>query len=319
MSTSVSSLIPYFAIILTFFTILLGGIGVYQLIQGRKDSLRKRLGDVRKLGAPDFGKTGSWEQNFRVHWLKPVGEIIIPAEEWRKSEIRKRLVLAGYRGHSTLYLFLGIKLVAAVAGLALVFLGFTFTGNFYLLGSLPGIVALIWALAISFYLPDFFLRFRANTRRVEFQDGFPDALDILVVCIEAGLGLDAALQRVNGELRKVYPNLASELTVVSYEIRAGRARRDALKGFADRVDIPRANSFVTVILQAEQFGSSISSALKTFAEEMRRERITLVREKAAKLPVKLVLPVAVFILPAVFIVVLGPALMELMTLFTEVF
>lgn len=140
-----------------------------------------------------------------------------------------------------------------------------------------------------------------------------------MVCVEAGLGLDSAIQRVAQEIKISHPHLSSELALIPIEIRAGKTRREALQGLADRTDIDLVVSLVTLLLQAEQFGTSISSALRAYAEEMRTERIQRAREKAAKLPVKLVFPIALFIFPALFLVVLGPAVIALYDTMTNYF
>jgi tight adherence protein C len=213
----------------------------------------------------------------------------------------------------------GAKLITAAAGFGAVFLGYTVSGNFFLLVTPNAIMYMILATGVGYFLPDIYLRHRINVRRLDFVEGFPDALDLLVVCVEAGLGLDSAIQRVSLETRLSHSHLSSELALIPIEVRAGKTRREALQGLADRTGVDQVVSLVTLLLQAEQFGTSIASALRAYADEMRVERIQRAREKAAKLPVKLVFPIALFIFPAVFIVVLGPALIQLTELMENTF
>jgi tight adherence protein C len=317
--TILTSLGPQFAVLATFLAVLLSVYAIYLLTMYRADQLRKRLSSIQQFDIPSAGKTSGQEQGFQVHWLKPVGEVFAPGEEWRRSEIRKRLVRAGYRRNSTVFIYLGTKLITSAVGFGAVFLGFVLTGNFFLLVTPNAIISLILATGVGYFLPDLYLRQRINVRRLDFIEGFPDALDLLVVCVEAGLGLDSAIQRVSHETSLSHPHLSSELALIPIEVRAGKSRREALQGLADRTGVDQVISLVTLLLQAEQFGTSIGSALRAYAEEMRVERIQRAREKAAKLPVKLVFPIAVFIFPAVFIVVLGPALIQLTELMDSVF
>ena len=316
---SLASLGPQVAIWATFFAVVLGAYAIYLLTMYRTDQLRKRLSSIQDFDVPSAGKTSGQEEGFQVHWMKPVGEIIAPGDEWRRSEIKKLLVRAGYRRPVAVFVYLGTKLTIAVIGFAAVFLGYMLTGNFFLLVTPTAIAAMILGTGVGYFLPDLFLRHRINVRRLDFTEGFPDALDLLVVCVEAGLGLDSAIQRVAHETSISHPHLSSELALIPIEVRAGKTRREALQGFADRTEIDQVVSLVTLLLQAEQFGTSIASALRAYAEEMRIERIQRARERAAKLPVKLVFPIAFFIFPAMFLVVLGPAIIQLTDLMENFF
>ncbi|MCA9017675.1 MAG: type II secretion system F family protein, partial [Planctomycetaceae bacterium] len=249
----------------TFFAIFLAVIAVYLLTMYRTDQIRKRLSQIEDFQIPTSGKTSYQEEGFQVHWLKPMGEIIAPEQEWRRSEMKKLLVQAGYRRQSALYVYLGSKLVLTGTFVGLVLLAYIVTGNFFLLVTPVAVAILLLVAFISFFLPDFVLRRRIAGRQLDFVEGFPDALDLLVVCVEAGLGLDSAIQRVAQEIKISHPHLSSELALIPIEIRAGKTRREALQGLADRTDIDLVVSLVTLLLQAEQFGTSISSALRAYA------------------------------------------------------
>jgi len=164
---------------------------------------------------------------------------------------------------------------------------------------------------VGLFLPDFFLERKASKRRREFQEGFPDAMDMLVVCVEAGLGLDAAIQRVGKEIVSSHPELGVEFSLVSLELRAGKARADALRALADRTALDDVRALTSILIQAEHFGTSIAEALRQQANEMRTLRLQRAKERAAKLPVKLIFPIIFFIFPALFLVVLGPALVRI--------
>jgi len=231
--------------------------------------------------------------------------------------LKRQLVAAGYRGSRSIYVYLGVKLVIAILlPLVLVMLrGFQIGFVYMLTPPVLGLALLV--AAIGFFLPDLVLRMQTNTRRLDFIEGFPDALDMLVVCVEAGLGLDAAIDRVAREIRVSHPALSLEIALVSLEIRAGKSREEALRSMADRINLDQARSLATLLIQAEKYGTSIGAALRTFAEEMRSERIQRARETAAKLPVKLTFPVMLFIFPSLFLVVLGPAVVRIFTVLLD--
>jgi len=319
LDTLLVTLGPTVATWATFFAVLLAAYSLYLFRIYRAEQIRRRLSQIQNFQVPSAGKTSSQEGSFQVHWLKPVGELIIPGDEWRKSEIRRQLVKAGYRRQIAIFIYLGAKLLLAAIGTGAVFLGYIFTGNFFLLVTPRAILSMILAGGFGFFIPDLFLSRQIGKRRLDFIEGFPDALDLLVVCVEAGLGLDSAIDRVSKEIRISHPHLASELALIPLEIRAGKSRREALQGLADRTEVDQVHSLVTLLLQAEQFGTSIGSALRAYSEEMRTERIQRAREKAAKLPVKLIFPVALFIFPALFLVVLGPAVIQIYEVLSEIF
>jgi tight adherence protein C len=159
----------------------------------------------------------------------------------------------------------------------------------------------------GYFLPDIVTYQQKKTRQLLFTEGFPDAMDMLVVCVEAGLGVDAAIVRVAQEIGNSHPELATELHLVSLELRAGKTRQQALHALGDRTGVTQVKSLVALLVQAEHFGTSIARALREHAVEMRNVRMQTAREKASKLPVKLIFPLVFFILPALFLVILAPA------------
>ena len=310
---------PAVATTATFLAVILAALSLYLFRMYRAEQLRKRLSQIQSFQVESKGKESIEEGVFQVHWLKPVGELIAPDEEWRRSEIKKLLVQAGFRSQLSIFVYLGSKLVVAAAGIGLVILSYILAGNFFLLVTPQAILYMILAAGFGFFFPDFVLHRIIAVRRLDVLEGFPDALDLLVVCVEAGLGLDSSIDRVAKEIRLSHRHLSSELGLIPLEIRAGKTRKEALQGLSDRTEVEQVRSLVTILVQAEQFGTSIGSALRGYAEEMRTDRIQRAREKAARLPVRLIFPVVFCIFPALFLVVLGPAVIQIFTTLSEVF
>jgi tight adherence protein C len=269
-----------------------------------------KLGVMGKDNNSNFQKDGA----FMVRVLEPVGGLIVPKEDWQKSGLQKMLVHAGYRGPQALYVLLGAKLVVALALPVVASVLWSMYGDInYPLGNPITLVALLLTSLVGFIVPDYVMQKRINARRLKMTEGFPDALDMLVVCVEAGLGLDAAISRVALELRLSHPELANELELNSLETRAGKSREEALKATSERMGVEEVNAMVTLLIQADKFGTSVGTALRSYSEEMRVKRIQRAREKAAKLPVQMMFPVMVFIFPALFLVILGPAVISIAT------
>lgn len=258
----------------------------------------------------DFEKEGA----FVVRMLEPVGGLILPKEDWQKSGMQKKLVHAGYRSSEAVVVLLGAKLLTALALPIAAGVLWSFYGTAdYPMNSPLTLAVLVLTSLIGFILPDYVLQKRINARRLKMTEGFPDALDMLVVCVEAGLGLDAAINRVSTELRTSHPELANELELNSLETRAGKSSDEALKALSERMGLEEVQAMVTLLIQSSKFGTSVGTALRDYAEEMRIKRIQRAREKAAKLPVQMLFPVMVFIFPALFLVILGPAVVSIAT------
>jgi tight adherence protein C len=164
---------------------------------------------------------------------------------------------------------------------------------------------------LGFYLPVIWLRIKTARRREKLEKGFPDALDLLVVCVEAGMGMDAAINRVAREIRLSNKELSEELKLMGLELRAGKSRRDALKNLAMRTNLEDVNSLATLLIQTDRFGGSIAQALRVYSDTFRTRRYQKAEEKAAKIPVKLVFPLILFIFPSLFVVLAGPAAVQL--------
>jgi tight adherence protein C len=174
----------------------------------------------------------------------------------------------------------------------------------------PLIFAVIFAM-IAFYVPNLWLGRAINARRREIRNGLPDAIDLLIVCIESGSGLDQALNRVAEELVLPYPALARELELISSETRAGKPRMEAFRNFAERTKVDDVRSLVAMLIQTDRFGTSLGLALRTHAETSRTKRRQRAEEKAAKLGVKLLFPLVFCMFPAFYLIVLGPSMLRI--------
>lgn len=218
------------------------------------------------------------------------------------EELEYRLSSAGYRRPEDAETYLSAKLLAPVFGVVLA----TFAGpqNLLIFGLGMG--------AAGYFAPDLFLFYAINRRKTKFGQGLPDIVDLLVICIEAGLGLDQAVLRVAEEMAPVCPPLSEEFLMISREQRAGKPRLEAWRAMANRVDLDVVRQLVAMLVQTEKLGTPIARALSTFAETLRTKRMLTAEENAAKTTVKLIFPLVLCIFPALFVVLLGPAVITLM-------
>ena len=226
------------------------------------------------------------------------------------TKLRPMFLKAGIRSDRAPAVFWGFKVVLTVL-LPICFLLFRFLFPEVRI-SQPMSIGIFTLLAIAgFYLPSLWLTSKIQERRKVILDGFPDALDLLVVCVEAGMGLDSAISRVAKESRSNNKILSEELQLFTLEIRAGMTRKDALKNLAMRTDLEEMKNLVTLLLQTDRFGTSVAQALNVYSETMRTQRFQRAEEKAAKLPIKLLFPLMLFIFPAIFVVILAPVLIQI--------
>lgn len=296
-------------LLLVFVTTVFVIVGTSHWLFGTFSPARRRLQEIANP-KQQLAHHEAREGAFTVRIIEPVAKVMLPADDWRKSKLKSRLVQAGFRQPKAMSWFLAIKLIAAFVLPLLVVLPLMLLG---VLGDKPavGVILLSVSGLLGFFGPDIFLHHRIEERRNTISSSFPDALDMLVVCVEAGLGLDAAINRVASELGHAHPMIAEELQLVSLELRAGKDREAAFRGLSDRTSVEEINALTSILIQSEQFGTSIASALREHADGMRTMRIQIAREKAAKLPVKLIFPIMLFIFPALFLVILGPAFIRI--------
>jgi tight adherence protein C len=234
-------------------------------------------------------------------------ENVLPKSQAEVSIVLQRLQRAGFRDESAVKIFYGSKVLVPLLFCILVLV----TG----LGDLGGFMMYLIAAALGFLAPDFWLGRRIKKRQSKVRRGLPDVLDLLVICIEAGLSLDHATARTALELKHAQPEVCDELNIVVLEQRAGRPRGDAWKHMAERTDVDCVRNLVTMLIQAEQFGTSIAKTLRIHSDTLRTQRVQAVEEAAAKTTIKLLFPLVLFIFPSLFVVVLGPALLSILDSF----
>jgi tight adherence protein C len=237
-------------------------------------------------------------------------EHVLPKSQAEISVIQQRLVRAGNRNEGAVKVFYGMKVLLPIL-LCLV----------ALVSGLPHMLSPFFvyamALGLGFLGPDFWLGKQITKRQKAIEKGLPDVLDLLVICIEAGLSLDQATARTAEELHNAQPELSDELNVVVLEQRAGRPRADAWKHLAERTGVESLRNMVSMLVQSEQLGTSIAKTLRVHADTLRTQRIQKIEEMAAKTSVKLVFPLVFFIFPALFLVVLGPAVLIMIDSFKK--
>ena len=264
---------------------------------------------IRKEAAPEKEEGSSGDSKWKVFLLgslREFGEVLRPKQETDASQTRNKLVRAGYQGENGPVVLFGSKAFAALLLLTL-----SVTIKFTILKALPTqhfLMLIIFSVAVGFYLPDIYLHRKTLDRKRKIFEGFPDALDLMVVCVEAGMGLDAAIKRVGDEMALKNKILSDEFRILSLELRAGKSRADALRNLASRTDLEDVSSLVTLLIQTDRFGTSVAQALAAHSDSMRTRRYQKAEEMANRVPVKLLFPLLIFIFPALLVVVLGPAL-----------
>jgi len=292
---------------------LIAFIAIFVLIGSAGLLIAFRAGMSQRLSAAIAPENGneSW-----LGWLKAGGpresiqavikpfDKVVPKSPQEVTIAQKRLMRAGYRDDSHVRIFYGSKVLLP---LALCF-AFTFSGA---TRSFNPFMLYASVLGLGYIAPDFWLGRRIKKRQTEIRLGLPDFLDLLVVCVEAGLSLDQALARTAEELRSGHPEISDETSLLILEQHAGRTRVDAWKNLADRVNLDVIRTLVGSIIQADEFGTSIAKTLRIYADGLRVQRRQQVEEMAAKTAVKLVFPLVFFIFPTLFIVALGPTMLAL--------
>ena len=299
---------------LVFVLILVGLVGVFAILQSR--SKAKEWG-ARVKGKKEF-IPGEAQKEQGLGYLKTsflqvlerLGQANKPKDQAETSRLRKTLVTAGYRSPRAPVTFMGTK----------IFLGLLLLGVFFVFGSELTkdkpvsyfIGGTVLCAMVGFYAPQFWLSSAVNSRKERIIDGFPDALDLMVVCVEAGLGLDQAIARVGDEISIGHKDLGDEYKILSLELRAGLTREQALRNLNERTDVDEIRSLVALLIQTDRFGTSIGQALRVHSDSMRMNRRLKAEEMAAKLPVKLMGPLILCIFPALLIVIMGPGAILLM-------
>jgi len=239
-----------------------------------------------------------------------LGKRVVPNKVLNPMDMRTRFLRAGLRDEKAPAVFWGAKVILTLLLPALFLLS-----NSVMIFVLPAsgrfVISLAILALIGYFSTDLWLYNRGLQRKEAILDGFPDALDLLVVCVEAGMGLDAAINRVSREIQIKNPVLSEELIIYNLEMRAGMQRRDALKNLALRSDLVEVNRLTTLLVQTDKFGTSVGNALKVFSDNLRTQRYQRAEELAGKIPVKLLFPMILFVFPSLFVVILGPAVIRI--------
>ncbi len=302
-----SSMLP---LTLLFLAVFIGILAVPRLVTTRSPVQRRLAptGQVTQVeGAPSLRpgeSTSMWSQI-----LAGLEKRAIPTNETERTTARVRLLQAGYAGPNVVRNYFAIRLLLSVLlPVAFLLLAPVFTRN---MPVEKVMVITVCLLVAGLYLPSVFVSNRMRNRQRAVQDSFPDALDMLMVCVEAGLGLDSAFTRVGAQMASAHPVLAEEFALVSLELRAGKSREAAMRNFAERIGTTEITSFVVLLIQSDQLGTSVAATLRVQAEEMRIKRMLRAEEKAHMLPVKLSIPLVLCLLPAMIAVAVLPGIIRI--------
>lgn len=304
--------LPLLAALSTFLVVLLAGTALFLYLNTREvlQAWRRRAEGqtaAAEEGADSEGFAEQVQAQIRaiLEWFAKLNQSS-NVEEMRAT--RRLLITAGYRSGKALVFYTGAKLLLAVAAVVLFamipakVLGFPTATNlifYYLIAATCG-----------YYVPSVWLKRAIAHRQDDLQRAIPDALDLMVVCVEAGLGLDQAIARVGEDVKQAHPALGDELNILTLELRTGIQRQEALRNLAHRTNLEEVKNLVALLVQTDRFGTSIGQALRVHADSMRTTRRLRAEELAAKLPVKLLIPLIFFIFPSMFIVTIGPAVIR---------
>ncbi len=238
-----------------------------------------------------------------------------PKDKKEISHRMKKLNMAGYSKQNAQVIFYGLKILTAILFPIIIYL--VISSSKVVIGNSTLSFLLIAAALLGFYAPEWWVEGAIRRRQFKIQQGFPDALDLMVVCVEAGMGLDQAIKRISDEMKMTHKEIGEEFAKMNFEIRAGRSRREALRNFGERTGVEDVKTLVALLVQTDKFGTSIAQALRVLSSSMRTKRSQKAEELAMKLPVKLLFPLIFFIFPSLFVVVIGPGAIKIFRLLIE--
>jgi tight adherence protein C len=289
-----------------FATSVLIVFGLASLVFSRDQVSKRMSGSGRRSAAGAASQSLQFDDRASkwANLLAPINKKMGPKKTEVRSTVRKQLIRAGNYSHTATEIYFALRIVLAVAVpiLALV-LARLLLGN---PSSNVILLAIVGGAIFGFYLPLLYVHAQIQKRQQAVREGLPDALDLLLVCVEAGSSLAGGFRRVGDELEKIHPIVSEQLLLISFELQAGVGRADSLRNFATRIEIEEVKSLTTLLIQSEQLGTSLARALRVYAEEMRGMRMIRAEEMANKLPVKLSLPLVLFILPCLMMVIMTP-------------
>ena len=300
----------YLVVALVMTSVVAFVYGIVSLVPARSRAITRRLAEIESGGGLHYAIQRRVRQARRERLegiLETFGEKVAARRaEW--SQMQQRLVQAGYRRSGAVAVYFAVRLLC-VAALA--------AGGLFgaaLAGTRPAVTVLAAAMAAlaGWILPRYVVLKKIKKRQGQVQRALPDTLDLMVVCVEAGLGLNAAMLRVSEEIEHVSPTMGEELTLTNLEIRAGTPRDEALRNLGERTGVADVRSLTAMLIQTDRFGTSVATALRVHADTMRTKRRQRAEEAAAKTTIKLVFPLVLFIFPAMFVVILGPAVLHIL-------
>ena len=301
--------------------IVAAGLGLFLILLSLPVILNKGEDPFAKLGsggAPSTGfkkKDGNAKGRLNLRYdsgklnLAKFEAYLTPQNEEELTAAKLKLLQAGYRSRGAVGNYNFLRMILGIS-----FLGLGLLYSLIMSGDLTALQVSLYVIlpgAIGYYLPTYWIERRRQTRQEELQDGFPDALDLMLVCVEAGQSLDQSIVRVAVEIKHANKSLAEEFQVVANELRAGKERVSVLRDLGERCGVTDISSFVTVLVQSANFGTSISDALRVYAFEMRDKRIMRAEEKANKLPTKMTLGTMLFTVPPLLIILVGPSIYDI--------
>ena len=281
-----------------FVSVTVAVLGVAFLLMPSR--LNKRL----DLLADHPQKGGGEWQTTVANLVGPFARLSAPERDWENSPLRIRFINAGIRNVNARAIFFGTK---TLLPLVFAFLAFIYLRSSSTSTGMTMALYLALAALVGCYVPNIYVWLKARSRKREIFENFPDAADLMLVCVEAGLGLDAAMGRVTEEMQMKSRALAEEMHLTALETRAGGTREKALRNLALRTGIEEVGTFATMLTQSDKFGTSIGESLRVFSDDLRHKRQIRAEEKAAKIPTKMLIPLVLFIFPSILMVVLGPA------------
>lgn len=280
---------------------------ILEMLAARKPRAEERLEELRNPAKRRAGEQAAAKKGATMSKMlakaSPMAKPLQPKNAAEAGRLKLRLSEAGFRAENAVAVFLGLKIIGLVVGL------FASGGTALFTGAITqkALIYSVGGTAFMFYLPDAILWFLAHKRKEHIFLGLPDVLDLLVVCVEAGLGLDQAMRKVSEEMKKSCRILSDEFTLCNFQLQMGRARNEVLQDLGSRTGVDDLRSLAAILIQADKFGSSVAQALRVQSDSMRTRRRQLAEEKAAKTAVKLIFPLVIFIFPAIFVVLVGPA------------
>jgi tight adherence protein C len=302
--------IDYFGFLALIFLAAVTMVFAVYFLFGRQSATTERLSRLLHTREETARKNpqllNNGPQGFVARFTKPLHDVVVPKQGATKKKARLRLIRAGFRSELAFQNYMASKVV-----FALLLPGIYVTAQAFYRFTPDVILISCFLLVGGFFLPNLYIWLVTKGRQDGMTKALPDALDLMVVCVEAGLGLDMTFKRVGDEVRPINKDLSEEFRLTNLEIRAGRARDESFKDMATRTGVPEIHNLMTVLVQTSRFGTSLAKALRVHADAMRIKRRQRAEEQAAKSTVKLIFPLVLFIFPAIFVVLVGPAAIQI--------